>query len=1280
MSLNIESEFMDDLSHGDQTLEIDEKVNEDNNKSEPSTPNPMAFTIDFGDTKPLDKSKLEKLAKKSQARHQRVQSMSASLTRSSPIEAKPPLSAKLPRKTQGYNSEGYFSSDQEDSILSGSVKLKQSPLAQNADKSFRKNPKSPITDSFVKPRTSKSPIVDSIMSRSDILPSRNGLNLPLKQSNNLYMKDVQRTTSYNNLWTLRQPMTDIIDQSPEGIMLTDISSPEFDVLTPDNCVLTPEVKSPFKSPSHSNISKNNLFIDDDDLDRQSNSSAGTYTIEGDNYTEEQKARMSIDRTFKEESLERDPELVFDYRKEEDVSVLSPRSTKTLNSPIRRPSDRNVLEISYNYEAPDDLATQTSKQIKSTRNYLEKIKNRVRTITEKIAKSPPKLEDVGSFTSVTTSGVLSTKKILNDYPRLRRCSLTKSEIDQTDYVHRLSRESSVPVNLPSQNFDSTVLRTAQAAAIDNMVGKLSHLSVNRCKGNQEWIQEWANSVKNYNEANDGASDSCCSKIANPRIHSSTVAPSKIPSPVNSHYTRNKQEIPTQDTEAYLLKTQNAITNLQAKLNSNRNYSNISPQLTSSLISEKTIISRLPVSQLSRSNSLNYRLRRKDQSTDSSPLRSPGPYVITGSTLPNSTRILLNSVSRSLDSDRRKELDSNMNTPSPDRGLLSNSSDDRTISNVKKVNTSTRHRSCDGRNLTDNQRKVKSYTPRINYETRNYGDPKRSSHQRNYSDTDKTLRQSVAFGTSIKRCSSFGTVNKNNNLIDANFKYKKDDYLSDDSEAINQSDSFKLKKQPVKPKCPNTPEMPRKFGPGLVRVTSKDRGLTGRLSEPPMAKDDRLKSHHQSRRVSDGTKQAVFNRLSKSRSSTREMQSKINDKVTKKPTQHRSSSALATKEMEFSNWKKRSSYDPMKAAQEGKKKHQLVPNSKRHESNKDDLSSPSHSSPVHRSQSFHSTNLADLETLDYSSEETEDDHILCHFPMDHPMISSTHSDTLDLRPKSSDYRELLRRQALNNDVVLAKDYVTHFKVNQPQDKVKRRDIDKRKTFIIDDVTPTRDNADYIARFKDETIDKRKTFILDSDTNSTTNGSSPRNSSIFSHEKNSLTTATSDTEGESGTESAPVVLRNKKTSVNSNKRHSGDYSMSSSTTSVGKESKRNNVQPKYLDISKYKSEGSNKNFLRRDPSKTYIGVLSDRPPNTTSRGSAQRLELEQKKQELEKWKRRASYDPRKAVALAKNSKTSPKAASNVVLRSQSFHGPVLSAPSLRYVTPRIQESYDQSSDNDF
>ncbi|CAG4993094.1 unnamed protein product [Colias eurytheme] len=1361
MSVSVE-DVSSPLSEGQSSvLEVGDKVecevkpadNVEEGQSESSAPkpHPMAFTVDFGEAKKFDNRRLEELAKKSQARHQRVQSMSASVPKSSPISQRLSMSAKLPRKAQGYNSEGYFSSDQEDGGLSSSVKLRSSPLAQNTDKpisSVNRQVKSPI-DIFQPKCTSKSPIVDSIMSRSENFSTRQALNLPLK-ANSSYLRDVHKSPSYGNLANYqRHPMADIVDHSPEGVMLTDISSPELDILTPDNGLSTPE---PSKSPISRKLRatsetpdlfkkcppKPQLYIDDEDDRQSNNSSTGTYTIEGDNYTEEQKARMSIDRTFgthylneaieeklKRRSLESNPELIFDYTNPA-VITKEPRRdlclrsalpiTKNIELPNKMTKDKNVLEISCCYESPSesDLAAQTSKQIKSTRSYLEKIKNRVRNITEKtFSKSPPKHGeegDVGMFTSVTTSGILSSKyPIKVEIPRRRRCSLTKSEIDQTDYIHRLSRESSVPVSLPSSKnileeakFESTALKNAQKAlqaekpdlSPEQVVNQLSYLSLNRCKGDKTWIQDWADSVKKYNNntiANESGDLNSTFSLEDrppisPRLHPTKPrsphggTPTKIPSPVGTLLHRRTPDlIPPQDTESYLLKTQNAITNLQAKLHSarNSNASTIPSQLTTSLISEKTIVSRLPLSQLSRSNSLNYRLRRKDNGSDSSPLRSPGHYVITGSSkVPENSRILLNSASRSLDAEARR--DSNMNSPSSDRGLLSNSSDDKTLSNRPPYDvdtilsphrkTHTRHRSFGGRNtefvdnnnatqvclktvLKNNALDTKEY--RID-QTRSQGEKK---HQRVLSDSKaKPTYNNAAFGLSIRRSSSFNTVNKNNNIIDPRLvsrrssgqseEYK--DYSDEsDNGSFDKSQDIRYKRQITRgridspdfksiapansPRCPNTPEMQRKFGPGLVRnsvrVTNKERVVNTRMSEPPMGREERAKpTNHQSRRAAEPTRQAVLTRLSKSRSSTREPQKQ--DKGQKKPNQHRSSSALASKEIEFSNWKKRASYDPMKAAQaERERKRQQM--AKRQECNKDDLSSPSQSSPVHRSQSFHTTNIADL-TLDYSSEGTEDDQLT--LPID-PMVTSTHSDILDVRRRVND--------------VLGREFVANFKVNQPDKKHLRKP------------KPDREN-----------LDKRRTFILDSD--STTNGSSPRNSSIFSQEK-SLT----DTEGESGTESAPVVMRQSRPQVQARQRYSGDYSMSSSTTSASNK-KPKEIQPRYLDISKYKSENSPKNFLRRDPSKTYVGVLNNNEKNV-SKGSAQHYEMEQKKQELEKWKRRASYDPRKAAALGK-SKTPPKTASNV-LRSQSFHGPVLS-PSVRYQPPPglIHESYDASSDNDF
>ncbi|XP_043516266.1 putative leucine-rich repeat-containing protein DDB_G0290503 isoform X3 [Frieseomelitta varia] len=65
--------------------------------------------------------------------------------------------------------------------------------------------------------------------------------------------------------------------------------------------------------------------------------------------------------------------------------------------------------------------------------------------------------------------------------------------------------------------------------------------------------------------------------------------------------------------------------------------------------------------------------------------------------------------------------------------------------------------------------------------------------------------------------------------------------------------------------------------------------------------------------------------------------------------RSNSTLTSKEVEFQNWKRRKSYDPMKAAAEGRKK--LIDNSKKHHSTED--SSGNHDNSVLRSASFHGT---------------------------------------------------------------------------------------------------------------------------------------------------------------------------------------------------------------------------------------------------------------------------------------------------------------------------------------
>lgn len=96
------------------------------------------------------------------------------------------------------------------------------------------------------------------------------------------------------------------------------------------------------------------------------------------------------------------------------------------------------------------------------------------------------------------------------------------------------------------------------------------------------------------------------------------------------------------------------------------------------------------------------------------------------------------------------------------------------------------------------------------------------------------------------------------------------------------------------------------------------------------------------------------------------------IGKKQSGARSNSTLSSREVEFQNWKRRKSYDPMKAAAEGKRKAELakkqnIMTQSYNENSQDYDSSPSHSSSVHRSQSFHGT--AALEQNMISSEDDE-----------------------------------------------------------------------------------------------------------------------------------------------------------------------------------------------------------------------------------------------------------------------------------------------------------------------
>ncbi|KAJ8966585.1 hypothetical protein NQ314_003437 [Rhamnusium bicolor] len=226
----------------------------------PESPKPLAFTIDFGSNKNVDTQRQKALAEKLQKRHKRGQSLSKiEDSASSPPARQLPLTGNLPRKSS-FQSEGYFSSDE---------KTDRAKSARGTGK------------------------------RSDLT---------------LLLKNVTSDRMTQSFPNAALPSI----TSPDEIELKDVSSPELDLISP----FSPREQS--KTSSNSSIkkqqfsspecekmyigegnNKDNVFVDGTEFEFDKSdtvSDTGTYTLDADNYSEEQKARMSIDREFKIEQV------------------------------------------------------------------------------------------------------------------------------------------------------------------------------------------------------------------------------------------------------------------------------------------------------------------------------------------------------------------------------------------------------------------------------------------------------------------------------------------------------------------------------------------------------------------------------------------------------------------------------------------------------------------------------------------------------------------------------------------------------------------------------------------------------------------------------------------------------------------------------------------------------------------------------------------------------------------------------------------------------------------
>ncbi|EEZ99737.1 uncharacterized protein LOC100141757 isoform X1 [Tribolium castaneum] len=728
-------------------------------------------------------------------------------------------------------------------------------------------------------------------------------------------------------------------KSPE-IELKDVSSPELDLISPfspsqSKSNLAKQLPSPKKDAE--NLVEGTEF----DFDKSDTvSDAGTYTLDADNYSEEQKARMSIDAEFKIEQisvLKKTEDYIKSlntYKQKNQPDITKTVQELNLNDTPNPPSPKSPKHSTPNVKNFTKTSAKMLSPILSPTQNLsitqdeEKNADLTNKTFTKIMFPSPKarnangleqLVDQGSVISVTSSGAFRSER-----PKPRKLSLTKSEVRVEAYVGNKVEvsESTVRVGNPLKKLTANLV------------------NVESISTNGVPVEE--------------------NVVSGSLVLGKVTSPSKIPSPIHTlsrPRSRNSANLDLSDssleTESYLKPTQNCINSLQQRLSldsdQESDYLNNSPH---SLLKQRAIHIRhnsLDDKNMKISNKLEHFQSKNLQSIDQTfnVLNQYAKPIHKIQNSPNNSPI------------RRS---SSFTTKNPIPAKNTNVVLQETIRNSPNLSRNTSiQRSASTANIKPNflqLRRSSISNDHQKIDRNQFGDTESSSEE----DFEKNLS-------------------------------KKKDLSNLTNTRYNRAFSLRrarLDEPVVSPKCPNTPEMRRKFQPEHLRTERaisvdrkpvktnevQSRYLLNVTKKPPV-KTEPVKTTVPK---STTTKAQVFSRTDNGRFSMRAAkppttggQKPVKKDANGKKSSGRSNSSLSSREKEFQNWKRRKSYDPMKAAAEGKRKEMAKRQNSMTQSyteanqNQDCDSSPSHSSSVHRSQSFHGT--AALEQL-ISSEEEED----------------------------------------------------------------------------------------------------------------------------------------------------------------------------------------------------------------------------------------------------------------------------------------------------------------------
>lgn len=294
-------------------------------------------------------------------------------------------------------------------------------------------------------------------------------------------------------------------------------------------------------------------------DADAASEAGTYTLDGDHYTEEEKARMSIDK---------------------DNSAF--RQKQTVSTTVRGSGKANSRELGKNTaktiaaSAASNPSKRPSTAASKKESYLDRIKFGVKAFGEsKFNKLPLARQtrasseipisttandssddkDMGTFTSVTSCGVLNKSTAMGGkHPLYRRNHLTKLQIDASEYIQPCFRSSNDNMMRSYTDYEKAKqnqyqLKIFSTGASSNRVAADSYdqleedgandntvgISLKTAPTKNDWIQEWARNARRRNmllSTANAAGNTMDKTTTNQQKPAS--GPHSKPSKVNNHF--------------------------------------------------------------------------------------------------------------------------------------------------------------------------------------------------------------------------------------------------------------------------------------------------------------------------------------------------------------------------------------------------------------------------------------------------------------------------------------------------------------------------------------------------------------------------------------------------------------------------------------------------------------------------------------------------------------------------------------------------------------------------